>query len=211
MESPRNAKNFTAKGTLGNIVRALAPDWSGRAGATTPDGQKTLSVLLSLVSSICVYPPESMDILPDLNKDLLTAFGALCATNPELRREYPDLAGISTTAFLQGKAILDLCQLARENDVDLSPCDKTEIVHTLVASGKALAPAMAESTVESVEDDPTDRAALMALFSATNGESWENNEGWGTTSSIGEWHGVTVNNDGRVIDLDLRENRLEGK
>ena len=56
-----------------------------------------------------------------------------------------------------------------------------------------------------------DRGALVALFNATCGLTWPNNEGWLTASPVGEWHGVTVNGSGRVVGLDLRENNLRGK
>lgn len=63
----------------------------------------------------------------------------------------------------------------------------------------------------------TDRAALVALYNATSGANWENipdNEKWlinDPHSSIGDWHGVTTNDDGRVIELRLSGRRLHGE
>ena len=57
----------------------------------------------------------------------------------------------------------------------------------------------------------SDRTALLALYNATNGANWTNNEGWLTDAPIGEWHGVTTNASGRVTLVDLRDNGLSGE
>ena len=61
-----------------------------------------------------------------------------------------------------------------------------------------------------VLDAATDRVALMQLFEATGGTSWKNNTGWGTSGPLGDWHGVTVDDAGRVIKLELAQNKLTG-
>ena len=63
----------------------------------------------------------------------------------------------------------------------------------------------ASATVES------DRAALVALYNATNGAFWVNSDNWLTSAPIGEWYGVTTDNDGRVTELVLFYNRLDGE
>ena len=45
--------------------------------------------------------------------------------------------------------------------------------------------------------------ALEALFKATGGNSWSYNAGWMTSAPLGEWNGVKLNGDGRVIELNL--------
>ena len=49
----------------------------------------------------------------------------------------------------------------------------------------------------------TDRAVLVALYKATDGENWVNNENWLTDAPLGEWFGVTTNQEGRVVALDM--------
>ena len=56
----------------------------------------------------------------------------------------------------------------------------------------------------------SDGAALTALFDATDGESWQNSDGWLYTEDLGQWHGVTTDAAGRVTELNLRDNRLSG-
>ena len=57
----------------------------------------------------------------------------------------------------------------------------------------------------------SDRAALMALYDATDGENWTNNTNWGTDEDLDEWDGVSTDSDGRVEVLLLRDNGLSGQ
>ena len=56
----------------------------------------------------------------------------------------------------------------------------------------------------------TDRAALEALYDATNGSGWADNTNWKTASPLGEWFGVTTDTAGRVTRLELPGNGLAG-
>ena len=49
-----------------------------------------------------------------------------------------------------------------------------------------------------------DRAALVALYNATDGPNWVNNTNWLTDAPLGEWYGVETDGSGRVVRLDLR-------
>ena len=56
----------------------------------------------------------------------------------------------------------------------------------------------------------SDRDVLVALYRSTGGASWDDNTNWLSDRPIGEWHGVTTNSDGRVIELELPGNSLRG-
>lgn len=56
-----------------------------------------------------------------------------------------------------------------------------------------------------------ERAALAALFRATDGANWKNNELWNTDDELSRWYGVEVNDQGNVVKLLLSENDLKGK
>lgn len=60
-------------------------------------------------------------------------------------------------------------------------------------------------------DETTDRDALEALYEAADGEDWTENSNWLTNAPLDRWYGVTTNRSGRVIELDLSENELNGK
>ncbi len=55
------------------------------------------------------------------------------------------------------------------------------------------------------------RAALVALYNATGGDNWEDNTNWLSDEPMGEWYGVTTDDDGLVTDLWLRGNQLSGE
>ena len=55
-----------------------------------------------------------------------------------------------------------------------------------------------------------DRTALVALFEATDGPNWVNNDGWLTDAPLDTWFGVRVDAQGRVSELSLRYNDLTG-
>ena len=80
----------------------------------------------------------------------------------------------------------------------------------------------AESVVELLPDDgltiperdttpADDRAALTALYNATDGPNWKSNRNWLTDAPLGEWEGVTTDESGRVTGLDLSDNGLNGE
>ena len=55
-----------------------------------------------------------------------------------------------------------------------------------------------------------DRAALVALYNATEGGSWTTRTNWLSGRPLDEWHGVTTDSDGRVTALNLSSNQLGG-
>ena len=60
------------------------------------------------------------------------------------------------------------------------------------------------------DDIATDKAALVALYNATEGANWTTNTNWSSEESLSSWHGVTTNSDGRVTALALNDNGLDG-
>ena len=67
----------------------------------------------------------------------------------------------------------------------------------------------AQGSAEIVVENP-DRAALTALYEATDGPNWVNSENWLTDMPLGAWHGVRPDNTGRVYTLTLVNNNLSG-
>ena len=74
-------------------------------------------------------------------------------------------------------------------------------------------PFCSEASVGSVElagDAAGDRAALIALYNATDGPNWANNANWVTDAPLDQWHGVWLTDAGRVGGLGLESNLLTG-
>ena len=69
-------------------------------------------------------------------------------------------------------------------------------------------PTVTPSPATSGSSAETDREALVALYNATEGEDWIFSNNWLSDAPLGEWKGVTTNDDGRVIGLSLINIRL---
>lgn len=55
-----------------------------------------------------------------------------------------------------------------------------------------------------------DRAILEAVYDATEGRFWRNNRNWLSDAPLAEWFGVDTDAEGRVVQLDLAANNLDG-
>ncbi len=64
--------------------------------------------------------------------------------------------------------------------------------------------------VAEAQDVMGDRAALVALYNSTAGDNWSNNTNWNSNEPLGDWHGVTTDNNGRVTRVNIRQNNLRG-
>jgi hypothetical protein len=61
-----------------------------------------------------------------------------------------------------------------------------------------------------IEKEASDRLALEALFWSCGGAGWRRKDGWMTEAELGEWEGVTVDEEGRVVKLQLYRKDLTG-
>ena len=57
----------------------------------------------------------------------------------------------------------------------------------------------------------TDREILTALYEQTDGPRWRLTDNWLTDVPVGEWHGITVDGEGRVVAINLPNNGLAGR
>ena len=57
----------------------------------------------------------------------------------------------------------------------------------------------------------TDREALVALYNMADGANWRANTNWLSSAPIGQWQGVETDSDGRVVEVSLWLNKLEGQ
>ena len=60
------------------------------------------------------------------------------------------------------------------------------------------------------QDGFSDRDILVALYNATDGANWMENTYWCSDMPLSEWYGVTCNEEGRVVELELSGNNLKG-
>ena len=105
---------------------------------------------------------------------------------------------------VNGHAIADAEFVWASSDPAVATVDDFGLV-TGVGEGEATVTASsgdAYGTARIAVENP-DRAALIALYQATDGPNWINNENWLTDAPLGEWYGVDTDASGRVVVLDL--------
>ncbi|MDE2927702.1 MAG: M66 family metalloprotease [Acidobacteriota bacterium] len=78
------------------------------------------------------------------------------------------------------------------------------------AGGQTRTASATVTVVDSQQDALIQRDALTALYQSTGGPDWFDSTNWGTSRPLGEWYGITVDDDGRVTELHLRGNGLTG-
>ena len=66
------------------------------------------------------------------------------------------------------------------------------------------------SLLPACETSAADRAALVSIYNALQGPRWNNKANWLTDAPLQRWHGVQVDQHGRVVELTLNNNRLTG-
>lgn len=97
------------------------------------------------------------------------------------------------------------------SDAGVALVDETGLVEAFAeGTTKITATAGDASGVAEVTVENPDRAALVALYEATDGPNWTNSENWLTDTPLGEWYGVEENDFGRVAGINLPENGLTG-
>ena len=92
------------------------------------------------------------------------------------------------------------------NDPSVASVDGSGLV-TAIADGAATITGTAGSAsgrATVVVFEVTERAALAALYNATDGPSWVNADNWRTDMPLGDWYGVQTDDAGRVEAIDLR-------
>ena len=56
-----------------------------------------------------------------------------------------------------------------------------------------------------------ERSALTALYEATSGQDWKATDAWLSDAPLEQWQRVTTDQSGRVTELDLSSNQLNGE
>ncbi len=97
------------------------------------------------------------------------------------------------------------------NDTMVATVSQTGLVRA-VASGVATIRAAVESAAGAAAvtvDIDVERDALVALYEATGGPTWRNDDGWLSDDPVSDWHGVQADGSG-VVALNLANNFVSG-
>lgn len=55
-----------------------------------------------------------------------------------------------------------------------------------------------------------EREALIAIYQATGGDDWKDNKRWCSDAPVDKWYGVKSDPEGRIVELNLSNNNLQG-
>ncbi len=114
---------------------------------------------------------------------------------------------------IDGGSRLGVGTITTTDDADTDDETFTVALGSLPPSVTAGNPLSIEITIEdtgALDGLALDRAALVALYEATDGPNWRDNSNWLTDAPIGVWRGVYIHRDGRVGELSLINNDLSG-
>ena len=139
--------------------------------------------------------------------------GRVVVTPAEVRLDTPGSTAQLTAQVLtrDGRPVTGAAVTWSSGSIAVATADSTGLV-TAMADGTAAVTATVGSitatatvtvTVAATDSAATDRAALVALYNATDGPNWVNNENWLTDAPLGDWYGVTTNHEGRVVALEF--------
>lgn len=184
-------------------------------GVTTDESDRVIELILWFNNLSGTIPPELGDLtaLTELRLNgnqlsgtipselgNLTALTALNLSDNQLSGTIPPELGnlFNLDALYLASNRLEGCQPAVWKYVVYNDLDQLGLPYCAAAS-----PIFSAAAAR-------DRDALVALYWATDGDNWRNSDNWLTEVPIRMWHGVTTNESGRVIELDLWYNNLSG-
>ena len=111
-----------------------------------------------------------------------------------------------------GNAIAGAAFTWSSSDTSVASVDASGLVRG-IAEGRATITAVSGDArgISEIAVENPDRAVLVALYEATDGPNWVNNENWLTDAPLWDWYGVDTDVSGRVVRLALCYNDLSGQ
>ena len=95
--------------------------------------------------------------------------------------------------------LLSLCENQLTGSIPAALCDHESTIN----------PQQGGVDLSGCGADSADRAVLVELYNSTEGSNWTNNTDWDSSEPLGQWHGVTTDESGRVTRLSLQDNQLD--
>ncbi len=103
-------------------------------------------------------------------------------------------------------------QSGEETRIDLGEDEETvSITITVTAPDGETAITYTVRVARGEECGINDKEALTRFYRATGGDEWTMKDNWNTENPLGEWYGVSTDENEKAISLLLADNNLEGK
>ena len=166
-----------------------------------------LAGLDDFLGAKCNGPPEAAGTIPART---LTEGGATIGVSMEAWFDDPDGDELTYAAASSPAGVVNAT--VSGDIVWLAPVAAGTATVTVAArdpEGLSATQTMSVTTAAST-GPPGDREALEALYDSTGGPDWTLDVYWKSAAPLGQWNGVTTDDDGRVTRLALPDNGLVG-
>jgi Leucine-rich repeat (LRR) protein len=90
----------------------------------------------------------------------------------------------------------------------LGMCHSPAATYVCLAQKADTAKPLPEPKDAAVRD--RERKAMIEFYEALGGHDWIERDFWGSDRPVGEWHGVTTDSDGYIVQLTIYDNNLTG-
>ena len=162
--------------------------------------------------------PDGHDLWPEIERAVRRSKAAISTTSR------PGVLSLGITGAWTAVGILliaatftilgfGLAMLALSNGERSVPATQPEATATPAASAPTSSatavPTVSATRPSAIRD--MERTVLTTLYDATGGEDWKTSDGWLSDSPLDQWQRVTTDQSGRVTDLDLSANQLNGE
>ncbi|WP_420615296.1 Ig-like domain-containing protein [Candidatus Palauibacter sp.] len=197
----------------GEVVRSARVTWeSGDPSVATVDATGLATAVRNGTASIAAAA-EGASGTAEVTVDQVVAALEVSPSSVDLALE-DSLRLRVEAADANGHPVTDFGLVWRSTDESIATVDATGLVigvgigmATIRATSGA---ASADAGVEVLSGADADRLVLTTLFDVTDGAGWIHDENWLTDLPLADWHGVGVDDEGRVTELDLEANNLVG-
>lgn len=197
----------------GQIVRSARVTWeSGDPSVATVDATGLATAVGNGAASIAAAAEGASGAASVTVDQVVAALGVLPSF---VRLALEDSLRLRVEAAdANGHPVTDFGPIWRSSDESIATVDATGLVIGVgigMATIRATAgAASAEAGAEVLSGTDADRLVLAALYDVTDGAGWTHDENWLTDLPLADWHGVGVDDEGRVSKLDLEANNLAG-
>ncbi len=177
-------------------ANALRGAWSTLVSATVPGASEALDAPALTATSLLTFTVElNWTAVPNASRYVLYSWW-----DPSIGWQKLDGGNLTATVYLHSSVTT-----GQTYYYTVAALDSNGVLGAWAQNASVTVPEPPANP-----DLPAERAALSALYNATDGPNWARSANWLSESSIATWHGVVTDEEGRVIELALASNGLEG-